>query len=34
MLFYQGAAGAERVFDVLDTEPNIKEINVIAKLKN
>ena len=25
MLFYQGAAGAERVFDVLDTEPNIKE---------
>ena len=25
MLFYQGAAGAERVFKVLDTEPNIKE---------
>jgi ATP-binding cassette, subfamily B, bacterial MsbA len=27
MLFYQGAAGAERVFGVLDTEPNIKEIS-------
>ena len=25
MLFYQGAAGAERVFKVLDTEPSIKE---------
>ena len=25
MLFYQGAAGAERVFKILDTEPNIKE---------
>ncbi len=25
MLFYQGAAGAERVFKVIDTEPNIKE---------
>ena len=27
MLFYQGATGAERVFGVLDTEPNIKEIS-------
>jgi len=26
MLFYQGAAGAERVFNVLDAKPNIKEI--------
>ena len=25
MMFYQGAAGAERVFDVLDIEPKIKE---------
>ena len=27
MLFYQGAAGAETVFKILDTEPNIKEID-------
>ena len=27
MLFYQGATGAETVFKVLDTEPNIKEID-------
>ena len=26
MMFYQGAAGAERVFGVLDREPDIKEI--------
>ena len=33
MLFYQGAAGAQRVFDVLDTEPNIKEIESSPSLK-
>jgi ATP-binding cassette, subfamily B, bacterial MsbA len=33
MLFYQGAAGAERVFDVIDTEPSIKEINSAPNLK-
>ena len=33
MLFYSGAAGAERVFDVLDTEPNIKEIDSSPNLK-
>jgi len=33
MLFYQGAAGAERVFKVIDTEPNIKEINSAPNLK-
>ena len=27
MLFYQGAAGAERIFNVLDTEASIKEDN-------
>ena len=27
MIFYQGAAAAERVFGVIDTEVNIKEIN-------
>ena len=27
MLFYQGATGAETVFKILDTEPNIKEID-------
>ena len=27
MLFYQGAVGAETVFKILDTEPNIKEID-------
>ena len=26
MLFYQGAAGGERVFAIIDTEPKIKEI--------
>ena len=33
MMFYQGAAGAERVFSVLDTKPNIKEINSAPHLK-
>tara|TARA_Y100000590_G_scaffold325410_1_gene369185 strand:- start:2691 stop:4436 length:1746 start_codon:yes stop_codon:yes gene_type:complete len=33
MLFYQGAAGAERVFGVLDTIPNIKEINSAPNLE-
>ena len=33
MLFYQGAAGAERVFKVLDAEPNIKEISSAPILK-
>ena len=33
MLFYQGAAGAERVFSVLDTEANIKENNTAIDLK-
>jgi subfamily B ATP-binding cassette protein MsbA len=33
MLVYQGAAGAERVFAVLDTEPNIKEIDSAPNLK-
>jgi len=33
MMFYQGAAGAERVFKVLDTKPNIKEIESSPNLK-
>ncbi|MDC1475935.1 ABC transporter ATP-binding protein/permease [Pelagibacteraceae bacterium] len=33
MLFYQGAAGAERVFNVLDAQPNIKEIESCPDLK-
>jgi len=33
MMFYQGAAGAERVFGVLDTEPKIKEIESSPNLK-
>ena len=33
MLFYQGAAGAERVFQVLDAEPNIKENQSLPSLK-
>ena len=33
MLFYQGAAGAERVFSVLDTKPKIKEIESSPVLK-
>ena len=33
MLFYQGAAGAERVFNVLDTEPSIKEDESVPDLK-
>ncbi len=33
MMFYQGAAGAERVFGVLDTEPTIKEIDSSPKLE-
>jgi len=33
MMFYQGAAGAERVFKVLDKEPDIKEIKSNPNLK-
>jgi len=33
MMFYQGAAGAERVFGVLDIEPSIKEIDSSSKLE-
>ena len=33
MMFYQGAAGAERVFAVLDDEPTIKEIDASPNLK-
>ncbi len=33
MMFYQGATGAERVFKVLDTEPDIKEIENHPNLK-
>ena len=33
MLFYQGAAGAERVFNVLDVEPTIKEIESSPNLE-
>ena len=33
MLFYQGAAAAERVFSVIDAEPSIKEISGLPKLK-
>ena len=33
MMFYQGAAGAERVFDILDAEPSIKEIDSAPNLK-
>jgi ATP-binding cassette, subfamily B, bacterial MsbA len=33
MLFYQGAVGAERVFNVLDYVPNIQEENSSEKLK-
>ncbi len=33
MLFYQGAAGAERVFKVLDTKPSIKENENLSNLK-
>jgi len=33
MLFYQGAAGAERVFAVLDTKPNIQEIDSSPRLE-
>ena len=33
MMFYQAAAGAERVFKVLDTKPNIKEINTSPNIK-
>ena len=32
MLFYQGAAGAERVFKVIDAEPSIKENSTNPKL--
>jgi len=32
MLFHQGAVGAERVFTILDAEPNIKEINSAKSL--
>jgi len=33
MLFYQGAAGAQRVFEVIDIEPNIKEDKTALTLK-
>jgi subfamily B ATP-binding cassette protein MsbA len=33
MMFYQGAAGAERVFSVLDTEPKIKEDKIFPNLE-
>jgi len=33
MLFYQGATGAERVFNIIDAEPNIKEIASAPNLK-
>jgi len=33
MMFYQGAAGAERVFDVLDIEPKIKENKLFPNLE-
>jgi subfamily B ATP-binding cassette protein MsbA len=33
MLFYQGAAGAETVFKILDIEPNIKEIDSSPNLE-
>ena len=33
MMFYQAAAGAERVFKVLDTKPNIKEIDTSPNIK-
>ena len=33
MMFYQGAAGAKRVFAVLDTKPNIKEVESSPVLK-
>ena len=33
MMFYQGAAGAETVFKILDTEPNIKEIDSAPNLE-
>jgi len=32
MLFYQAATGAERVFAVIDAEPNIREVNSAPKL--
>jgi len=32
MLFNQGAVGADRVFNVIDTEPSIKEINSASNL--
>ena len=33
MLFYQGATAAERVFSVIDTQANIKEIDGLSNLK-
>ena len=33
MLFYQGAAGAERVFSILDTKINIKDSNNSSNLE-
>ena len=32
MLFYQGATGAKRVFDIIDSEPSIKEIKSASNL--
>ncbi len=33
MLFNQGAVGADRVFNIIDAEPSIKEINSAPNLK-
>ncbi len=33
MMFHQGAAGAERVFGILDAEPTIKEIDTLPNLE-
>ena len=33
MMFYQGAAAAERIFGVIDTKANIKEIDGLPNLK-
>ena len=33
MMFYQGAAAAERIFGIIDTEANIKEIDSMPDLK-
>ena len=33
MLFYQGAAGAERIFNIIDTKPTIKEVDSAIDLE-